>query len=228
MANLRTLLWLVALKGGVLLADVETTREILRAYCHDSPEVMRVFEGISSSWQTYSRANLDWDFGRLLSAVEFAAEKHFGQTRANAEMTPYIVHPLGVARLLWEVGEVRNHSVLTAALLHDTLEDTATTEDEISERFGSAVLHTVKEVTNDPTLQSEENKQRQVDHAPELSQEGRLVKLADRLYNVLDLKSSPPNWSEEKVERYRLWGRKLLEVLRGTNAPLEEALDRLV
>lgn len=86
----------------------------------------------------------------------------------------------------------------------------------------------MKEVTNDPTLSGEENKQRQVDNAPEMSLDGQLVKLADRLYNVRDLNNPPPSWSKEKVDEYYDWGEKLLAALRGSNEDLELALQKLI
>lgn len=171
----------------------------------------------------------NWQFEKLLEAATFSAEKHLLQVRKDAEATPYIIHPLGVAELLWDTGRIRSTNVLIAALLHDTLEDTETTEEEIEERFGPRVLYTVKEVTNDPALSSEENKQRQVDHASLMTLDGQLVKLADRLYNVRDTNiSPPPSWTEEKCESYRLWGKKLLKAFGGANRALEKALEKEV
>lgn len=211
-------------------ADIDSTREVLRSFSEERLEVTEAYNQLVSKWESYSNHHQDhWDFEKLLAAIEFAAEKHEGQVRKDVDATPYIIHPIGVAGLLWDIGEVRSVNVLIGALLHDTLEDTSTSENEIEELFGPRVLYTVKEVTNDPSLDSQENKQRQVDHAPTMSLDGQLVKLADRLYNVLDLeKSPPPSWSQEKIDNYRLWGRKLLQALRGTNQRLEDALEARV
>ncbi len=78
--------------------------------------------------------------GRILEAVLFAAERHRDQRRKGAEKPPYINHPVEVAERLWRVGKVRDIPVILAALLHDTLEDTPTTPEEIRERFGEEVL----------------------------------------------------------------------------------------
>ncbi len=76
------------------------------------------------------------DFSLLLKAVKFSAEKHKTQRRKGAEGSPYTNHPIEVAQKLWEAGTVRNISVIVAAILHDTVEDTETTLSEIEEQFG--------------------------------------------------------------------------------------------
>lgn len=69
---------------------------------------------------------------RLLKAAHFAARKHANQRRKDAEESPYINHPLEVAEHLARVGEIEDEEILMAALLHDTIEDTETTKDEIA------------------------------------------------------------------------------------------------
>ncbi len=215
--------------GSYSFADVHSTREVLRSYSSNNPKVLQVYDRVTKSWVEYVALHEgQWDLEKLLKAVEFAAEKHEGQVRKDKEKTPYIVHPIGVSELLWDIGSVRSVNVLTSALLHDTLEDTDATEAEIEPLFGDRALYTVREVSNDPNLSGEENKQRQIDHAPMMSLDGQLVKLADRLYNVRDLDPPPPSWSDEKVDGYYAWGEKLLFALRGTNSGLENALQRRI
>jgi hypothetical protein len=207
-------------------ADVESTRKVLSGYAADNQQVLEVYDDVSKTWAEYEKKHVgQWDLEKLLRAVEYAAEKHVGQVRKDAGKTPYIIHPIGVAKLLWEIGSIRSINVLTSALLHDTLEDTNATEEEIEALFGPRVLDTVKELTNDPSLTEEENKQRQIDHAVSMSFNAQLVKLTDRLYNVRDLELAPPSWSAEKIEQYYAWGEKLLAVLIGTNEALEKALE---
>lgn len=167
----------------------------------------------------------DPNFSKFLEAVCFAAEKHFGQTRKDFAATPYIFHPIGVALSLWEEGLVKDPVVIIAALLHDTLEDTSATKEEIESLFGLQVSEIIGELTNPDELSSEEAKTWQVSHAPSLSNEAKLVKLADRLYNIRDLRVPPVGWSEEKVQGYYVWGQKLLDVLKGTNFQLEQLLQ---
>jgi (p)ppGpp synthase/HD superfamily hydrolase len=181
---------------------------------------------LTDSWESYQKTEENnWDSTILYRALEYASKKHKGQIRKDPYKTPYIVHPMGVAKILWEEGNVRDVDVLVAALLHDTLEDTDATEFEIEGIFGSRVLSIVKEVSNDPRLSGQENKQRQIELAPFMSQEAKLVKLADRLCNIRDLqRSTPLNWSKEDIEHYFSWGEKLVRAFAGTDEQLENAL----
>lgn len=72
---------------------------------------------------------------RLLQAMKFAAEKHATQRRKNADATPYINHPIEVAEHLAAIGGISDEDVIIAALLHDTVEDTQTTIEEIEVAF---------------------------------------------------------------------------------------------
>ena len=92
------------------------------------------------------------NIAKLLQAASFAAQKHTGQTRKGDDAAPYINHPLEVANLLANLGKVEDYDVLIAAILHDTVEDTETTEEEIEEHFGETVASIVMEVTDDKSL----------------------------------------------------------------------------
>jgi guanosine-3',5'-bis(diphosphate) 3'-pyrophosphohydrolase len=202
-------------------------RKALSEYASGNEDVLLMFDETVREWHHHLlNDNSDFEIQRLLNGVAFAARKHVGQTRKDAAATPYIIHPMGVARILWEKAGVRSVNVLTAALLHDTLEDTETTGEELEALFGKVVRRTVEEVSNDSSLSTDENKQRQVDHAPHMSLNAQLVKLADRYYNICDLRNPPPSWSQEKVMGYLGWGEKLLKALRGTNPALEEILEQ--
>lgn len=162
----------------------------------------------------------------LLAAAIFAAEKHQGQVRKDQRESPYITHPLLVAQILWEIGGIRETAILTTAILHDTIEDTPTSPDELESRFGAVVLRIVLEVTDDKSLPKIERKRRQVLHAPELSQPARLVKLGDKLANCTDILKSPPRgWDLERRRNYIQWAADVVSRIRGVNAPLEKAFD---
>ena len=162
----------------------------------------------------------------ILAAAIFAAEKHRGQVRKDQRGSPYITHPLIVAQILWETGGIRETPILTAAILHDTLEDTPTTQAELQSQFGQAVLQIVLEVTDDKSLPKMERKRRQVLHAPELSRAARLVKLGDKLVNCGDILKSPPKgWNIERRRHYVQWAADVVHQIRGTNPPLENAFD---
>lgn len=207
--------------------SVENTRHVLSECTQSNKKVLAMYDKLAQEWLAYSQEHPhQFNLAMVLKGVEFAALKHKGQTRKDLGKTPYIIHPIGVAYNVWNEGGIRSVNVLTAALLHDTLEDTETTEAELETEFGPRVAMTVKEVTNDPTLDSQANKMLQIEHAPMMSMDAQLVKLADRLYNVRDLDPIPSGFTEAKVRVYKWYGMMLLNVLRGTNAGLEAALEQ--
>ncbi|KAM4630083.1 guanosine-3',5'-bis(diphosphate) 3'-pyrophosphohydrolase MESH1 [Polymixia lowei] len=164
----------------------------------------------------------------LLETVNFAAEKHRNQRRKDPEGTPYINHPIGVARILSHEGGVTDIEVLQAALLHDTVEDTDTSIAELEITFGATVARIVQEVTDDKTLPKQERKRLQVEHAPHRSHQAKLVKLADKLYNLRDLnRCTPTGWTAERVQEYFVWASQVVKGLKGTNPALEEKLEEL-
>ncbi|XP_059570458.1 guanosine-3',5'-bis(diphosphate) 3'-pyrophosphohydrolase MESH1 [Alligator mississippiensis] len=171
---------------------------------------------------------MDTDAGRLLEAADFAARKHAGQRRKDPEGTPYINHPLGVARILSHEAGVTDIVLLQAALLHDTLEDTDTTAAELERRFGAEVRRLVQEVSDDKALPRAERKRLQVERAPRCSAPAALLQLADKLYNLRDLqRATPAGWSEQRVHEYFAWAAQVVRGLRGTHAALEDELRRL-
>ncbi|CAN5534016.1 HD domain-containing protein [soil metagenome] len=169
------------------------------------------------------------NISKLMQAASFAARKHTGQTRKGDDAAPYINHPLEVANLLANVGKVEDYDILIAAILHDTIEDTKTTQEEIAELFGETVCGYVLEVTDDKNLPKEERKQKQIEHAPHISDGAKQVKLADKISNITDVVSNPPaGWSLERKLEYVEWGEKVVAGLRGVNADLEKHFDELV
>lgn len=205
--------------------EIYECRKDLQIETENNVKVLQLFDETIDLWYNYHLVrDQRFDLSKLLKAISFSAKKHKGQTRKDKDATPYIIHPIGVAKSIFAEGNVVNVDILVAALLHDTLEDTDTTKDELTTLFGETVALTVEEVSNDPRLTPEANKERQVAHAPFLSYNAKVVKLADRLYNVRDLRDPPPSWDQEKIDAYRNWGAKLLLALKGTNAKLEKLL----
>ena len=163
---------------------------------------------------------------QLLRAVRFAAHKHRDQRRKNRDASPYINHPIEVAELISRVGEVDDFEVLIAAVLHDTVEDTETTPQEIEEAFGAAVRSLVAEVTDDKTVEKLERKRLQVEHAPHISAGAKLIKIADKTCNVRDIAHSPPrDWSAERRSEYLDWASRVVAGCRGVNEKLERYFD---
>jgi GTP diphosphokinase / guanosine-3',5'-bis(diphosphate) 3'-diphosphatase len=170
--------------------------------------------------------NVD-DVGLLLRAVAFAADKHRNQRRKDAEATPYINHPIALANVLKQEGGVDDVAVLAAAILHDTIEDTETTEAELRQLFGNEITGIVLEVTDNKNLEKAERKRLQIEHAAHASPKAKLVKLADKICNLRDIASNPPaDWSEERKREYFEWAARVVEGCRGTNARLEAKFDK--
>jgi guanosine-3',5'-bis(diphosphate) 3'-pyrophosphohydrolase len=165
--------------------------------------------------------------GLILRAVAFAAEKHKNQRRKDADATPYVNHPIALANVLKQEGGVDDVAVLVAAILHDTIEDTQTTADELRAIFGEDVTSIVLEVTDDKSLPKAERKQLQIEHAAHASPKAKLVKLADKICNLRDIAASPPaDWSADRKKDYFDWAKQVVEGCRGANVRLEAAFDK--
>ena len=139
--------------------------------------------------------------------------------------------PRGTDGVTWRLelvneGAVTDFEVLCAALLHDTVEDTATTHEELVDAFGSRIARIVAEVTDDKHLPKEERKRLQIEHAPSLSREAKLVKLADKLVNLRDVAERPPaKWDLARRREYFDWAKRVVDGMRGTHPRLEAAFD---
>ena len=165
----------------------------------------------------------------LLGALEFAAEKHRDQRRKGVEASPYINHPIQVAEVLASFGQVDDLTTLLAAILHDTIEDTDTTESDLEQLFGKDVAEVVSEVTDDKSLPKKERKRLQVEHTPHLSDMAKQIKIADKTCNVRDIGSKPPtDWDETRRREYFEWAEAVVAGCRGVNKGLEEYFDLCV
>ena len=166
--------------------------------------------------------------GVLLRAIVFSADKHRRQRRKDGEKSPYINHPVAVADLLANVGGVTDLTTLVAAVLHDTIEDTDTTPEELERLFGPVVRVVVEEVSDDKSLPKEVRKRLQIEHAPHVSSRAKLVKLGDKIANVRDVNQNPPqDWSIERRRGYLDWAEQVVAGCRGTNELLEREFDRV-
>ncbi|MEO6436451.1 MAG: HD domain-containing protein [Tepidisphaeraceae bacterium] len=162
----------------------------------------------------------------FIDALAFAAHKHRDQRRKNVAASPYINHPIALAHVLVSEGGINDIAVLCAAILHDTVEDTETSFDEIEHRFGPAIAGMVREVTDDKSLTKTRRKELQVEHAPHLSPGARLVKLADKSCNLRDVADDPPaNWPRDRRVEYFEWAKRVIDGLRGTHPVLEGIFD---
>jgi guanosine-3',5'-bis(diphosphate) 3'-pyrophosphohydrolase len=166
------------------------------------------------------------DLPLIIGALDFAAHAHRDQRRKGVHPTPYISHPIALARILTVEGGVLDPVVIAAALLHDTVEDCGVLPTHIAQLFGQAVADVVIEVTDDKALPKANRKELQIEHAPHASHQAKLVKLADKIANVRDIGQSPPaDWSEERQQDYAHWAKRVVDGLRGTHPGLEAAFD---
>jgi len=162
----------------------------------------------------------------VLKALAFAAQKHRDQRRKDVEASPYINHPIALAEVLAMEGGVADVEVLAAALLHDTLEDTRTSAEELEAAFGARVVGIVEEVTDNKQLRKATRKRQQIEHARHMSREAKLVKIADKICNLRDVAERPPKgWSLARRREYFDWARQVVDRMRGASRRLAAAFD---
>ena len=164
---------------------------------------------------------------RILAAAMFAAEKHAAQKRKGAAAEPYVNHVIEVAQLVAGSSEQLDVNLVMAAFLHDTLEDTDTTREELEREFGSDVAALVVEMTDDKSLPKERRKELQVQNAPHKSVRGQVIKLADKISNLRSLLASPPaTWNDERKREYFAWAQRVVNALSAPNPVLKAEFDR--
>jgi GTP diphosphokinase / guanosine-3',5'-bis(diphosphate) 3'-diphosphatase len=158
--------------------------------------------------------NNSYDIGLVIRAVEFAARKHRMQRRKDSDASPYINHPIALMHVLCVDGGIIDPLILAAAALHDTIEDTETTEAELRTTFGEEIAQIVVEMTDDKSLPKEVRKRLQIENAHRMSREGALVKLSDKICNLRDAAVNPPlGWSVERRIEYFDWAKAVVDGL---------------
>jgi (p)ppGpp synthase/HD superfamily hydrolase len=172
------------------------------------------------------------DAQRILAAARFAAEKHVAQKRKGRAAEPYINHLIEVAELIAASSPVLDTHLVMAAFLHDTIEDTGVTAQELEQRFGSDVAALVLEATDDKSLPKETRKALQIENAPYKSARAQTLKLADKISNLRSLLASPPaDWSLERKRQYCEWARQVVSGFTSPNplllAEFEEVYAQL-
>ncbi|WVW84603.1 hypothetical protein I302_106637 [Kwoniella bestiolae CBS 10118] len=178
-------------------------------------------KGISKRYKDES------ELSRLMRTVDFAARKHSCQRRKDVDQTPYINHPIAVANYLSSTG-ITDVRVLQAAVLHDTVEDTHTTIEEIAQLFGTDVARIVDECTDDTSLSGLERKTAQLKSAPFKSREAQQVKLADKIHNLESIRRCPPvGWGIKRIQAYFIWAKQVTDVCAPAHPPLAEKLQEL-
>ena len=164
----------------------------------------------------------DMAISKIILASKYASEKHAGQFRKGNHDIPYINHPIKVTHVLASVGAVEDEDVLAASLLHDVLEDTDTTFQELVNIFGERVAQIVAEVSDEKDLEKAERKALQIKNAKTLSYEAKLIRIADKVCNVQDICGKyAPKWSYEQKYEYIEWAKAVVDEIAGTHEVLE-------
>lgn len=163
----------------------------------------------------------------IAKALDFAAKKHRDQRRKDHASSPYINHPIALVNILVNEAEITDTNTLVAALLHDTIEDTDTTPEELEKIFGKKIRSVVEEVTDDQRLPRRERKRLQIEHACHLSCEAALVKIADKIANLRDLQNGhPQHWTKERKASYRQWAKQVVDNIREPHDRLLAIFER--
>jgi (p)ppGpp synthase/HD superfamily hydrolase len=166
------------------------------------------------------------DLVLLARAADYAARQHVAQRRKGDKAEPYVNHLIEVATLLAETTGGEDVVLLMGGLLHDTLEDTDATYEDLVDRFGPEVAALVAEVTDDKSLPKEERKRLQVETTSRKSRRAKLLKIADKTSNLRGLVRSPPSgWTQERLRDYVVWAELVVRSCRGLNAKLEAAFE---
>lgn len=164
---------------------------------------------------------------RILAAAHFAAEHHKGQKRKGEAGEPYLNHLIEVAELIATSSDLLDANLIMAGFLHDTIEDTDVTRQELERLFGSDVAALVAEVTDDKSLPKEQRKALQVQNAHKKSPRAQTLKLADKISNLRALLCSPPaNWSAQRKREYFDWAREVVSRLTQPNQKLKVEFER--
>jgi GTP diphosphokinase / guanosine-3',5'-bis(diphosphate) 3'-diphosphatase len=168
------------------------------------------------------------DITLIIKAASFAAYKHRNQRRKDADASPYMNHPLSLARVLTEEGGCNDLVTICAALLHDTIEDTDTKSEELELAFNNEIRNVVEEVTDDKSMDKSDRKLAQIEHAALISDKAKKVKLADKICNLRDIIASPPTgWPLERKQAYFDWAKAVIDNLRGVDEKLEAVFDKV-
>jgi GTP pyrophosphokinase len=155
------------------------------------PEIEKRFEALLLRVQANRPTE---DVSLIRKAWEFCVQHHEGQMRASGE--PYIIHPLEVAEVLAEMK--MDATAIAAGLLHDSVEDTPATNEEIASEFGDQVAHIVEGVTKIDKIQFANREDRQAENVRKMllamvsDIRVVLIKLADRLHNMRTLQHLKP------------------------------------
>lgn len=165
---------------------------------------------------------------RLVSeAAEFAAHRHTGTPRKARPDEPYVNHLAEVASLLADATD--DAELVAAGWLHDSIEDTDTTHEELAQKFSERVAGLVAECTDDMNLSQTERRQKQIEDAPHKSPGAKLIKIADKISNIrARMVPNPSDAQRNDLAAYAIWANQVVAGCRGINAKLDTTFDETV
>jgi guanosine-3',5'-bis(diphosphate) 3'-pyrophosphohydrolase len=167
---------------------------------------------------------------RLVSeAAELAARRHNGMARKGRGNEPYINHLAEVANLLATATDGADAELVAAGWLHDTVEDTDTTREELATKFSERVASLVVEVTDDMSLPKPQRRQKQIEDAPHKSPDAKMIKIADKISNVrARIVPNPSRDERDDLADYAAWAENVVAGCRGVNSILDAKFDEAV
>src|ERR1700745_1268203 len=167
---------------------------------------------------------------RLVSeAAELAARRHNGMARKGRGNEPYINHLAEVASLLAAATDGADAELVAAGWLHDSIEDTETTREELAQKFSERVASLVVECTDDMSLPKAERRRLQVVNASHKSSGAKLIKIADKISNIgTRILPEPSAEERDDLVDYTNWAEQVVAGCRGSNAWLDRAFDKTV
>ena len=163
----------------------------------------------------------------VLKAARFASVKHASQKRKGLAAEPYLNHLIEVAELVSISLAELDPNVIAAAFLHDTIEDTRTTRQELLDAFGEDITNLVCEVTDDKSLPKAERKRLQIEHAPHISARAQTIKIADKISNLRAILFTPPeDWDLRRRQEYFTWAKRVVDGCTAPNRFLKQEFER--
>ncbi len=158
----------------------------------------------------------------LFKALNYAAEQHKSQRRKGMESVPYINHPIKVTTIITQFIPNASDELIAASILHDVVEDTDATVDDIKNKFGETIASIVQEVTDDKSLSKAESRRKQIENAPKLSYNAKIIRICDKIANVRDIcGENIPDWDFKTKIEYLNWAEQVVYALDKFHEELE-------
>lgn len=169
-----------------------------------------------------------WDNKIVQKALFFATNAHAGQTMKHPTNTPYSAHVTGVLLNVinfCHADDLDWNLACCCALLHDTLEDTVTTYEDLASAFGKSIADGVLALTKNEQLPHEKQMQDSIERIKKQPREVAIVKMADRLFNI---RGRVPTWTKEKQSAYLEEAKLIYNNLNYANPTLAKALHKAI